>query len=69
MMSEAVSVDSLAIGFIGTGRLGKALALSFVDQDGLARPPLTTGSRLRLAARRWLPALFRIFSAGSGRNR
>lgn len=32
MMSAAVSVDSLAIGFIGTGRLGKALALSFMDR-------------------------------------
>lgn len=32
MMSGAVSVDSLAIGFIGTGRLGKALALSFMDR-------------------------------------
>lgn len=32
MMHDAASVGSLAIGFIGTGRLGKALALSFTDR-------------------------------------
>ncbi len=29
---DAASVDQLKIGFIGTGRLGKALALSFMDR-------------------------------------
>ncbi len=31
MAFDAASVDRLKIGFIGTGRLGKALALSFMD--------------------------------------
>ncbi len=31
-MSSAAAVDALSIGFIGTGRLGKALALSLMDR-------------------------------------
>lgn len=33
MKLDAAAVDALAIGFIGTGRLGKALALSLMDRD------------------------------------